>query len=477
MTIILTKYDQLRPISALRRWLAGTLWDREQAQADFDRQHEPRSFLYRAHLAASLYWCFAVGLPTSLVEFALLPVFVCAVLRAGLSWRIYKEFLTQPLVIFAGCFLLWHAASLFWTTDFSQGVKQAGQARWAWTAVAFWSVIKERRWLIAALAIGLLLGNASQAAHAIGTHWHIDLLRFDRAPDRNSGWWKPVVGGSMLVGALGLHLPAALRGVGRARWLGIGGSAVTLVGIFATGSRGAWIAATLLALIAAGVSIAAAKHRRRALLAVGTAAAVVGIALAAAGPRISPAIERRIELAKADVHAALDRGDYASDTGARIAMAVWAVQAFKAHPIIGVGAGGYQAWVQTQQAASPPPPPSQNPSNDPAKVPIQGPVHAHAHNAILHIAATTGLVGVVLALASLALAFRNAAVLATLAGGGHSAGPFYALLGLALVSPFDPVHINSQTAALMMTLFALCPSWIPRAGAPNAPTSTGTAAP
>lgn len=466
MTENRTKHDQSTTFALLRRWLAGTLWDRARAQEAFDRELAQRSRLRRLHVSVAVYWCAAIGLPITGVEFALIVVFGCAVMCFALSWRLYMEFLTQPLVVVAGAFLLWHAVSLLWTPDVSQGVKQAGQARWAWCVVALWPVIMHRQRLIAALAIGLLCGNLSQVAHAIGTHWNIDVLRFDRAPDRNSGWWKPVVGASMLVGALGLHLPAALRGVGRERWLGLGGSAITLVGIVATGSRGAWIAASALVLIAAVLGVAVAKRRRRAVLALGSAAIVFGIALAIAWPRIGPAIDRRIQLARAEVHAALDRGDYASDTGARIAMAMWAVQAFKAHPVIGVGAGGYQAWVQGEQTTD--------------RAPTYGAaplVHAHAHNAILHIAATTGLVGVTLAIASVLILMRNAAALGGLAGGGYSAGPFYAVLGLVLVSPFDPIHINSQTSALLMTLIALCPSWIPRVRTPAPSLNPGASLP
>jgi len=464
-------------VAWLAAWLGGSLWNRAHAQADFDRQRNEKSFLYHAHIATAFFWCFMVGWPTTFVELAGGGVIACALLRLPTTWRVYKEFLTQPLVIVASAFLLWHALSLLWTQDRAQGILQASQARWAWTFFALWPVMTERRKLLAALAVGLLCGNASQIAHAIGTHWHIDALRWDRAIDRNSGWWKPVVGASMLSGALGLHLPAALRGVGPARWLGITGSAITLVGVFATGSRGAWIAASALLLIAAVLSVAVAKRRRRAIVALASAAVVFGIVIAIAWPRIGPAIERRVELARADIHAALDRGDYASDTGARIAMAMWAVQAFKAHPIIGVGAGGYQAWVRTQQLADQTQDQVQDQTQDqvqgqlprqvPSDRPPRDPVHTHAHNSILHIAATTGIVGVVLALAALAITLRNAAALALLGGGGYSAGPFYALLGLVLVSPFDPVHINSQTAAFLTTLLALSPSWMPRTTKPS----------
>jgi len=172
-------------------------------------------------------------------------------------------------------------------------------------------------------------------------------------------------------------------------------------------------------------------------------------------------MERRYQAAKDEVRAALERGDYQTDTGARLGMAIWAWQAFRAHPAVGVGAGGYRAWVEqeSRRAAIPGTPPPTGPA---AKV------HAHAHNTVLHTAATTGLIGVALLVGMVLLGFRNAAALAA-EGGGYAAGPFYALAGLVAVSPFDTVHVNAQTAALLVTVLGLCPSWIPRPNRPRAP--------
>jgi O-antigen ligase len=89
---------------------------------------------------------------------------------------------------------------------------------------------------------------------------------------------------------------------------------------------------------------------------------------------------------------------------------------------------------------------------DPAQVRI----HAHAHNALLHIAATTGTVGVLLAIAIVLVSLRGAfSELGPSGSSGYAAGPGFALLGLLLVSAFDPVHLNAQTGALLGTLMAM----------------------
>jgi O-antigen ligase len=89
---------------------------------------------------------------------------------------------------------------------------------------------------------------------------------------------------------------------------------------------------------------------------------------------------------------------------------------------------------------------------DPATVRI----HAHAHNSLLHIGATTGTIGVLLALGILLMTLRGGfSELGPQGLSGYAAGPAFALIGLLLVSAFDPVHLNAQTAALVATLMAM----------------------
>ncbi len=63
-------------------------------------------------------------------------------------------------------------------------------------------------------------------------------MTFDRLPGRNSGWWQPVVGGTMLTAGVGLHLPAALTGRGKWRLIGVFGLVASISGVAATGLAG-----------------------------------------------------------------------------------------------------------------------------------------------------------------------------------------------------------------------------------------------
>jgi O-antigen ligase len=423
--------------------------DPDLVQADLTRPIARDPLGHRIHLACALLFCFLLTWPVSIVQFAGLPLMVIFALRVPHIWRTWGSLAVQPLLIAIAVFAAWLAISLLWTPDLRQGLGELSDTRWVWILWLFWPVMMHRRLLIAALAIGFFCGMLSQLLHVVGLRAGIDWLVWPRLPDRNSGWWDPVVGGTMLIGALGLHLPAAVMGRGRVRLLAIAAAAVTLVAIFATGTRGAWIAAA--ALVALTIAIAMAWHvgvargtplvrRLSPLLMLSAAALIVGVlAFALVGDSIS----RRIAEARHEIARIVDHGDYETYTGARILMARCAMEALRDKPVFGTGAGGYQSWSRQQLARR----------DQQHLAPY---IHSHAHNAALHIAATLGIVGLALAAAIIALTLRGGLALDPGRLGTYDAGPAFAILGLVLVSATDVVHMNSQTVALLATLMALC---------------------
>ena len=52
--------------------------------------------------------------------------------------------------------------------------------------------------------LGLFCGVASQGVHILGRRLHVDALTWHRLPGRDSGWWDPVIAGSLLVRWWGL---------------------------------------------------------------------------------------------------------------------------------------------------------------------------------------------------------------------------------------------------------------------------------
>ncbi len=433
------------------RWLLDGGWvERDRAAAAFERMHRRDAIGDKIHTALACLAAFGLAGPTSAVEIAYLPLlvfFFVRVVNAGPTWI---HWLGQPVMLGALALAAWQAISLAWSGDRWLGLDHLGSLRWLAIGVLFWPVIERRRAIVAAFALGMLAGNASQLAHAVGTAAQIDWLTFPRAKFRNSGWWDPVVGGSLLTAALGLHVPAAILARGGARWLALAASGVTLAGILATGTRGAWIAAAGLIAISAAwgawTALRANAWTVRGTLARG---AVLALVLAVAGGGVwltaGDTITRRYDKAREEISAAF-RGDDDSDTGARISMIYWATRAFGDRPISGVGTGGYRAWVEDRADGTN--------------------VHDHAHNAPLHIAATTGVVGLALAGYVVLVALRAGLARFPVTPGARGwnafdAGPVFAIVGLLLAGLFDGVHLNTQTAAVLGLMLGLCPVWRP----------------
>jgi O-antigen ligase len=428
-----------------RVWdLLGAPWiDQNRVQADFDAQGRRDPFGFWCHAWATLLWFLVLPGPMSYVEFGAVPLAAALVLRIPHLWRLRRS-LPQPLLILTLLLAGWMALSRAWSLDRTLGFEEVGNLRWVWIMLATWAVIGWRDRLIAALALGFLAANLAQVAHAIGTHAGIAWLTFDRMPDRDSGWWQPVVGGSMLVGALGLHLPAGVMGAGRTRLLGIGGSLITLVGIIATGSRGAWLAAGALILVVVTVAALRVRPHSRVVRPLIVAAAVALVGGAAAWAMLGPSVTRRAQAGWSEITGAIEHQEYETDTGARVLMALWAGRAVAEHPIGGVGAGGYRAWVLQRRAQE---------NLDP----LPGSIHNHAHNGLLHLAATTGLVGLALGILVIVSALYGGFKGLGPGGlGSYAAGPAFALIGLLLVSMTDVIQVNSQTGALLGSLCAMC---------------------
>lgn len=431
----------------------------------FFRQRAVDGFGHRLHVAFAMVGCFLVAFPTSVVEWAFLPVLICTLIRMTAHHRVLRPLWLDPVALGVLAFVVFTVASTAWsgvpmrerasgTTGGAGGWLGDVQAlRFAIVLILLWPALDRRRWLVGALAAGFLVGQSAQLAHLIGLRFDIAALDFRRMPGRISGWWDPVVGGSLLCGALGLCLGGALLRSPTLlpRVIGVAGTLSTLACIGLTGSRGAYLAAA--ATLSAGLIVFARQRSA------GTIAAAVAM-IAVAGPVGAWAVNRladdrpreRLIQGAEEVRAALSGSDTGSDTGNRIAMAAWAWRAFRAHPVAGVGAGGLPAWVRSrtdeQCAALGMTPTSRDR------------VHAHAHNWPLHLLAIGGIIGCgLMALAVTGAISSGLRTVGTAAGhraGGFEAGPALGLLGLVFAGMFDPISINAQTACLLFVLIALC---------------------
>jgi O-antigen ligase len=433
------------------RWLADGGWiDRDAAEAAFARQHRRDRAGDVVHTVLAAAAAAALVGPTTATEIAFAPALVFFFVRTLNTGPTWVHWFGQPIGLACLAWAAWQGIALLWSPDRALGVEQLSEARWFVLGALVWPVIEQRRWIVLGLAVGLLAGMAAQGLHAWGRvdgrFGGPDWLVWPRYRNRNSGWWDPVVGGSVLVAALGLFVGPALRGRGWRRWAGIGGSACAAVAIAATGTRGAWIAGAALVLLATAVSAVAAVRRigrGRAALLAGVAAAALAGAVAAGSLVASHAVRTRWNETLGEVRAAL-AGDLDTTTGHRVLMLRWAGEALLHRPVVGVGSGGYRAWALSHAPLA------------------EGRVAAHAHNALAHAAACQGVVGALLLASIVALGVRGA-LLGT-APGTFTRSIAWALAGLVLVSAFDAVQVNAQTAALLGLLVGLCPTWRPGLG-------------
>lgn len=406
----------------------------------------------KIHEALAMVACAGAWLPTTYVEWTALGV--CVVCLVRLTGHIHvpgpllKDWGVRWLMALAGFMLMSRA----WTWSGNDWVGDIQALRFAPLVLALYPVLERRRLLILAMVAGVTLGQLVQALDVAGHALGIGAIEFKRAAGRHSGWWDPAVSGSVLTCALGLHVAACATGRGRERLVGgvLGG--LTLVSIVFTGTRGAWIAAAVMLGLGALLGAARSARPTRALV-IGAGAMLAALGVGAAVVFSGAlGVRERLDRGVSEVRAAMERGDYSSDTGMRVAMVRWGLREFAAQPVAGVGAGGYRAWADAHIA--------RKVGAGERELPRP---HAHAHNWYLHTLATLGVIGAVLMAGVVIVSVKSGLVWRGVPEHGYGAGPAMAIVGLAVVGVFDTTHVNQQTAALLWVMVAVCVGVRPRA--------------
>ena len=493
----------------MSQYAPGVPWSRQtpaEIDALFARQRTADPFGLRLHEWAAIAACVLGGFPTAAVTFAAGPVLLIFLVRMITHHRVLGPLWWEGVVRAMVAWSAWLALSLLWSADRRLGTDEVGTLAFGLLVPALYPVLDRRPVLVRAVILGLFCGVASQGVHILGRRLHVDALTWHRLPGRDSGWWDPVIAGSLLCALVGLTGASLWLGRSvRERLFGALGVVVALAALALTGTRGAWIggAITLGAGASAGLVSRLGSLRSRphadppsGVRAPGSGARawIVPFLLAVAAVSIAawlvnrPALRQRVEAGVNDVRAALESGNYTTDTGARIAMWEWAYAAWRCHPVVGVGAGGYRAWVHHQaqmhhMAQEPTVVGEAGAAAETAETPCphRGPitgggsrVHAHAHGLWPQVAATTGTIGVAIMLWLLGSAIvsgvrpQRRASDATSEGAIDGAatqetaldraGPPLALVGLAAAGLFDSISVNQQTWYLAMVLVALCVS-------------------
>jgi hypothetical protein len=438
---------------------------RSPAEIDdlFFRQRRVDTIGHNVHVVCAMVACLCAAAPTFLVEWAALPVLVCTLIRMTAHHKIMRPLWIDPVCLCLLAFVVFSALSILWsgvpmrtrasgTTGGAGGWLGDVQAlRFALLVPLLWPVLDRRAWLIGAVLVGVALGECAQLVHLVGATRHIEAFDFHRMPGRLSGWWDPVVGGSILCAGLGMVLAFALFArTLRPRAIGVLGVLTTIGAIALTGSRGALLAG--LATMAVAAVVALWRARARPGLVTGlvlTFVIAAPLAAVVVNKVANDAPRQRFVTGIDEVWRALATGDTSTDTGNRIAMAAWAWHAFTHHPIAGVGAGALRAWVHSRT-----PQQSREMGMHPA---TRERVHAHAHNWALHLLAIGGVIsfGLMASAVGLTITSGLGTRWASRPFNAIDAMPALGLVGLVFAGMFDPISINAQTAYMLFTLLAL----------------------
>jgi O-antigen ligase len=219
--------------------------------------------------------------------------------------------------------LAWTALSAFWSSSTAEPLHEAERVL-VYVAGLAALLIATNRSSLPALLAGALTAIVVVSAYGLGSY-------FLTGSPANSGQASLVyqpLGYANAVGILSaMGIVLALGTLGRARWYAAGALAVLVPTLALSSSRGAWIA------LAAGLAAAAAlAWRRRGRLIVGGAALVAGTGLAVA--LLGPA-----------GHGA------GSWLGSRPGYWRAALNEYRAHPVLGDGAGAFgRYWLQHPSA-------------------------------------------------------------------------------------------------------------------------------
>lgn len=425
-------------ISLTERLVLG-FFSKDYARDALERAQGGPRWLWWIHLLGALGWMVCVSGRTTYVEAGGALLWIMTFVRLPWIWRAVVMGLAHPLFLALAAWTAWRALSLIWSPDLAAGVDRIDKMRFIWN-IPFLLPLAP---MVGTLAVGLVGGfivyNLSQVSHSLsraGVDW---LPQWDRMPNRNAGWNEPVAGGTNLCAALGLHLAAMLYG--RRGWAAVGavGALITLAAILVTGTRGAWIAAAGLVVLACAVGVWKVRWTaRRAVVASVVSVVVLGAGAAAGWKVAAPrAMEAREELGQV-----FEEKDFSSFTGTRLLLMWWAVQAFADHPVGGTGEGGYQPWVEANLEKR---------GIDPADRTHTGP---HPHNTLLQPLANTGIIGFGLYAAVLLMLARIAWVMRRHHHPYAAAVP-WALLGLFVACTFEVMHLNTHVLAMWMLLMGL----------------------
>ena len=332
-----------------------------------------------AHVAAAIVAIICEAISTATSSVGIFILLTATLLRASALVPSWKQMFSQTWVKLLLVWIAWMALSITWSPDVTKGIDRLGVLKFFIWIPMLWPLYKQWRWLFAGFLLSALVLQGIQVAGAFGaTHQGETLIKGLRHPT-TAGIWNAT--------ALSCWLFLAVAVNWRAMLLCIPLAVLSAVGFVWAGQRAAlW--GILVEIIIANIVLVFAVRGwlRRTLLRVMLGMIVIGGVYFFIGQELTNKLKQVYNETTKDltsVESSSKSNDGASLTyEERIAMWKMSIIAWRAHPITGVGYGGYSKATA--------------PIDDVKHTTFDVHMHGHPHSTFVMILTENGLVGLTL---------------------------------------------------------------------------------
>lgn len=293
-----------------------------------------------AHVAAAIVAIICEAISTATSSVGIFILLTATLLRAPALVPSWKQMLSQTWVKLLLVWIAWMALSITWSPDRVQGLNRLGVLKFFIWIPMLWPLHKQWRWLFAGFLLSAQVLQGIQVAGAFGaTHRGETLIK---------GLRHPTVVGEWNAMALSCWLFLAVSVGWRAMMLCIPLAILSSIGFVWAGQRGA-LFGILVEIIVANIVLLFAVRGwlRRVLIRLLISVIVIGGVYVVLGEGLSARIKILWVEGMKSLGFNVDGGPVQNQSNEsitseeRIAMWKMSMIAWRAHPIIGVGYGGY----------------------------------------------------------------------------------------------------------------------------------------
>ena len=291
-----------------------------------------------AHLFAAITAIVCEAISTASASVGINILLVATLLRAPALLSSWKKMLDQIWIRLLLLWLLWMALSITWSPDVANGIDRLGTLKYFIWIPLLWPLYKQCRWLFAAFLLSAFVLQGIQVSGVFGAmHQGESLIKGLRHPT-TAGIWNAT--------ALSCWLFLAVAVNWRAMLLCIPLAVLSAVGFVWAGQRAALWGILVEIIIANTILLFAVQGwLRRTALRVVLALVVIGGVYFFIGDELTNKVKQLYKETTKDLinleSTATSNGEAGLTYEERIAMWKMSLIAWQAHPIMGVGYGGY----------------------------------------------------------------------------------------------------------------------------------------